>query len=289
MRFACTISLIGALASCSPVDASAQVRGLPGITFVVDASPELTPGGPGVVRPLGLRVTYAANRGRADVVTRPARPALKIGDVVVAPSLAKPGDYYLFDSTGFVLVRPVTKQFTTFRISDAAFNYKGRRDGWPAFFAFAPTRTDTVLDADAAILKQHGEHRIYWHVDVVKDTVCVLGGCSVEELARGRTTIADAPAEEIILVRWFGPAQALAEIAGGISRLLDKPIRVTTVSSLTGVHRLRDLQRTTVDVRSLTLPSDYTETVWPGRVSGTQRVTTDGSAKWRTMAPVPTR
>jgi hypothetical protein len=234
------------------------------------------------VRPPGLKVTYAASRGRVDVATRPARPALQIGDVVVAQSLAAPGDYYLFDSTGFILVRPAKKQFSTFRISDAAFNYEGRRDGWPAFFAFSPSRTDTVLDTAAAILKQHGEHRLYWHMDVVKDTICVIGGCSAEELARGRTTVADAPAEELMLVRWFGPAQALGEITGGISRLQEKRIRVTTVSPLTGAHRLRDLQSTTVEARLLALPSDYSEMPWPGS-SATGMISADGGAKWRVM------
>lgn len=281
MRLAHTIVLgLAAFNACID-DAGAQVAGIQGITFVVDTSPELTPHGPGVVKPLGLQVTFAANRGRIDVRARPTRPALKVGEVVAAPSLAAPGDYYLFDSTGFILVRPATKQFSTFRISDAAFNYEGRRDGWPQFFRFAPTRTDTVADTSSPLLMQHGEQRLYWHLDVVKDTSCGLGGCSIEELARGRTTVADAPAAELIVVRWFGPAQALAEIPGGIGRLLDKPIRVTTVSAITGVHRLRDLRPATVDPALLTLQSDFVETPWPGFTETPQMRSSDRGAKWR--------
>lgn len=281
MRLAHTI-LIGIVGFNACIDdLGAQGAGLQGITFVVDTSPELTPQGPGVVKPLGLQITFAANRGRVDVRARPARPALKVGDVVAASPLAAPGDYYLFDSTGFILVRPATKQFSTFHISDAAFNYEGRRDGWPPFFRFGPTRTDTVADASSSLLKQHGEHRIYWHLDVVKDTSCVLGGCSIEELTRGRTTVADAPAAELVVVRWFGPAQALAEIPNGVGRLLDKPIRVTTVSAITGVHRLRDLRSTTVDPALLTLPSDFVETPWPGFPETPHMQSTDRGAKWR--------
>ena len=261
-------------------DAHAQGSDLQGIAFAVDTTPELTPQGPGPVRPLGLQVTWAGTRGRIDILTRPVRPVIKVGDVTVGPSPAVPGDYYLFDSTGFALVRPATKQYSILQISDAAFNYEGRRDGWPAFFQFAPTRVDTV-PADSVATREHGEHRIYWHVDVAKDTVCALGGCSVEELARGRTTIADAPVAELIVARWFGPAQALAEIPGGISRLLDKPIRVATVSPITGVHRLRDLRPASVSRASLTVPPAFVEAPWPGFPSSSANRGVVRGAKWR--------
>src|SRR3954454_6457176 len=51
-------------------------------------------------------VTFAAGRGRLDMVANPASPALVAQGVSVAPPLATPGEYYLFDSTGFILVRP---------------------------------------------------------------------------------------------------------------------------------------------------------------------------------------
>jgi hypothetical protein len=261
-------------------DARAQVSDLHGITFVVDTTPEVTPQGPGPVRPLGLQVTWAGTRGRIDILTRSARPVIRVGGVTVGPSPAVAGDYYLFDSTGFILVRPGAKQYSILQISDAAFNFEGRRDGWPAFFPFAPARVDTV-SADSVTTIDHAEHRIYWHVDVAKDTVCTVGGCSVEELARGRTTIADAPVAELIVARWFGPAQALAEIPGGVLRLSDKTIRVTTVSPVTGIHRIRDFRSTSVSRTSLTVPSDFVEVPWPSLPASSASRSVDRGAKWR--------
>ena len=278
------IPLIGLGIACSPRShpiLAPDAAAIQGITFAVDTTSEVTLQGPGPVRPLGIRVTWAGSRGRIDVLNRPVRPVMRIGDVTVGRSEAMPGDYYLFDSTGFVLVRPAIRQYSALRISDAAFNYEGKRDGWPAFFPFAPTTIDTVRTESMTIL-DHGEHRIYWHVDVAKDTVCTVGGCSVEELARGRTTIADAPVAELIVARWFGPAQALGEIAGGVSRLLDKPIRVTTVSPLTGIHRIRDLRAMSVSRASLTVPSDFVEAPWPGLPSPASEGA-DRGAKWRTL------
>lgn len=282
MRFALIVlSGVGVLFPLAP-DAHAQVSDVQGIAFAVDTTLELTPQGPGPVKPLGLQVTWAGTRGRIDILTRPGRPVIKVGDVTVGPSPAMTGDYYLFDSTGFVLVRPATRQYSILQLSDAAFNYEGRRDGWPAFFRFAPTRVDTV-PPDSVTTSEHGEHRLYWHVDVAKDTVCVVGGCSVEELARGRTTIADAPLAEVIVARWFGPAQALAEIPGGVSRLMDKPIRVTTVSPITGIHRIRDLRLTSVSRASLTIPSGFVEAPWPGLPSASASRGVDRGARWRAL------
>ena len=279
------IPLIGLGIACSRLShpiLAPDAGTIQGITFVVDTTPEVTLQGPGPVRPLGIRVTWAGSRGRIDVLNRPVRPVMRIGDVTVGRSEAMPGDYYLFDSTGFVLVRPAIRQYSALRISAAAFNYEGKRDGWPAFFAFAPTTIDTVR-TDSMTTPEHSEHRIYWHVDVVKDTVCTMRACSVEELARGRTTIADAPVAELIVARWFGPAEALGEITGGVSRLLDKPIRVTTVSPLTGIHPIRDLRAMSVSRASLTVPSDFEEAPWPGLPSGSTSEGGDRGARWRTL------
>ena len=284
MRFV-SVFFLGLGVACSsnprPIDHGAP--NLRGISFAVDTTPEITPQGTGPVRPLGIRVTWAGTRGRIDVLSRPVRPVMKVGDVILGPSLAMPGDFYLFDSTGFVLVRPATRQYSILQISDAAFNYDGRRDGWPASFPFTPTRIDTIA-GDAVGTTEHGEHRIYWHVDVAKDTVCTVGGCSIEELARGRTTIADAPIAELIVARWFGPAQALGEIAGGVSRLIDKPIRVTTVSPVTGIHRIRDLRPTAISRASLTVPPDFVEAPWPGFPASSVNRGVDRGAKWRAFA-----
>jgi len=280
-RAAIVLSGVGVLIALAQ-NARAQVSNLQGIAFAVDTTPEVTPLGPGPVRPLGLQVTWAGARGRIDILTRSARPVIRVGDVTVGPSRAAAGDYYLFDSTGFVLVQPAAKQYSILKISDATFNYEGRRDGWPAFFPFAPARIDTG-SADSGTSRDHAEHRIYWHVDVAKDTVCTVGGCSVEELARGRTTIAEAPVAELIVARWFGPAQALAEMPGGVSRLSDKTIRVTTVSPITGIHRIRDLRSTSVSRASLMVPPDFVEVPWPGLPARAASTGVDRGAKWRSL------
>src|SRR5258708_20712097 len=280
-RASIVLSGVGVLISLAQ-NTRAQVSNLQGIAFAVDTTPEVTPQGPGPVRPLGLQVTWAGTRGRIDILTRPATPVIRIGSVTVGPSRAAAGDYYLFDSTGFVRVRPAAKQYSILQISDAAFNYEGRRDGWPAFFPFAPTRIDTV-SADSVTTRDHAEHRIYWHVDGAKDTGGTVGGWSVEELARGRTTITDAPVAELIVARWFGPAQALAEMPGGVSRLSDKTIRVTTVSPITGIHRIRDLHSTSVSRASLMVPSDFVEAPWPGLLASAASKGVDRGAKWRSL------
>jgi hypothetical protein len=57
-----------------------------------------------------------------------------VAGVRVATPLGGQEDYYLFDSTGFVLVRPQAKTFSTFALTDASFNFENRRDGWPEWF-----------------------------------------------------------------------------------------------------------------------------------------------------------
>lgn len=261
---------------------AAQSPSLRGIEFTVDSSADLGPQGLGAVKPPAMRVTYAAGRGRADVLSTPQRPALRIGDVIVAPFLASPGDYYLFDSTGFILVRPAARTFSSFRLIEAAFNYVGRRDGWPGFFRMAPTLVDTLRDSTAQLITRRGDFPMYWHADVARDTVCGLFGCSIEELVRGRSTLVDAPAEELSVARWFGPAQALAELPGGVARLDAKPVRVTTVSSVTGVHRLRDLRTISIDPRRLVLPPDFKETALPG-FAAPRTLTESAGERWRSL------
>ena len=71
------------------------------------------------------------------MVANPASPELVAAGVSVRPPLATPGEYYLFDSTGFILVRPKQRTFSSFLIADHEFNYENRRNGWPEF-AFVP-------------------------------------------------------------------------------------------------------------------------------------------------------
>jgi hypothetical protein len=60
-----------------------------------------------------------------------------------------------------------------------------------------------------------------------------------------------------------GPAQAIHNVPG-FDRLVGKPFRLTTVHSLLGVHRVRDLRREAVGARRLMLPPEYSQTAWPG-------------------------
>jgi hypothetical protein len=159
----------------------------------------------------------------------------------------------------------------------------GRRDGWPAFFPFSQARTDTIA-AGSELLTQHRAQRIYWHIDMGRDTSSTLGNWSIEELARGRASIEDAPAEEIVIAPWFGPAAALAGIAGGVARLIDQPIRLTAVSGLTGLPRLRDLRPTAVERSALLLPVDFKQRPWPGFPPTPAMISRDEGAHWRTLS-----
>jgi len=147
----------------------------------------------------------------------------------------------------------------------------------------APTRVDTLTDSAELLVTHHGAFPIYWHADVGRDAECGISNCSVEELARGRATLADAPADQISIARWFGPAQALAELSGGIGRLVGKPVRVTTVSSITGMHPISDLRATTVESALLILPADFKEIAWPGFAGAPRAPVSSDSRKWRSL------
>jgi hypothetical protein len=139
---------------------------LSGIAFSIDSGRE-TPPPPEVVKRFGMppelitqlagTVVFAAGRGRLDVAAVARRtPPIRIEGIVLAAPLAKADDYYLFDSTGFVLVRPGTRTFSSFQIADDRFNYEGRRDGWPAWFPLKRTAVDTLgAGTSAASLRQH--------------------------------------------------------------------------------------------------------------------------------------
>ena len=104
---------------------------LPGIAFSIDSGREAPPP-PEVIKRFGMppelitqlegTVVFAGGRGRLDVaaVAR-RRPPIRTEGIVLAAPLAKAGDYYLFDSTGFVLVRPGTRTFSSFQIADDRF------------------------------------------------------------------------------------------------------------------------------------------------------------------------
>jgi hypothetical protein len=155
-----------------------------------------------------LAVECAVRRGRVDILTRDSAPPVLLNGINLA-SVGVRGDYYLFDSTSFVLVRPGSKTFAVFATVDVAYNFNNGREGWPVMFDFPAIRAQPVSAAEGAKrqLERHGAFQIYWHVDVDWD----LPRFAVP--SRGRLGVADAPLGESTVVRWFGPALALAQMA----------------------------------------------------------------------------
>jgi len=118
--------------------ALAQSGTVRGITFTVDTAMGYGPVASMLGR-LALKVTYAGTRGRIDVLARSERPAVRAKWVILSPSAISPGDYFLFDSTGFTLVRPAKKNFTPFRLANGC----------------VPNSVDIRVGASVSITRQH--------------------------------------------------------------------------------------------------------------------------------------
>jgi hypothetical protein len=266
-------------------------RSIAGITFGVDTAS--TPrAARGVFDTFTGVLVFAAERGRLDIVATSAHDAIRVvrGTAVGAP-LAGPGDYYLFDSTGFILVRPATRTYSVFSLTHSSYNYRDARDGWPPLFEFSSDNSDVLLTGDpaAGAFAQHGSANVYWHAD--------LDGAV--PIARGWLAIGDAPASEVGVARWFGASQALAH-SPALNALMGSSIRVTAVMPLGprgdtsaartnfgNTHYLSSLKIADVDLSRLTLPDGFSETPWPGfeRVGNRPAVSGDRGARWRTLAP----
>jgi hypothetical protein len=199
--------------------------------------------------------------------------------------LATRGDYYLFDSTGFILVRPGSHTFSSFQLTDAAYDYRYSREGWPTFFDIkdAPSPFDTVRSLD--VTRQFGEVRVYWHLNLI------VGGI----VAGGRIAVRDAPPGEATVVRWFGPSQALANMTAsgatlpkGIASLtavlaLHPPVGNRPRINFITEHMIWGIKPIDVDQSRLVLPDGFTETKWPGfdGQPNTPPISADEGAKWR--------
>jgi hypothetical protein len=213
---------------------------------------------------------------------------VRTAGIVLGAPLAKPGDYYLFDSTGFVLVRPATRTFSSFQIADDRYNYEGRRDGWPAWFPFKRQPAIDTLgpDAPAVAFRQHGAYPVYWHADITG-----------RQLARGRFTLVDARPGELAVVRWFAATRALA---GLLLRGESLGGRVPTLTALglwaeasdtippTAIIEMRSvngLRRVDVAAERLRLPNGYSEAPWPGyeKVQQVFPTSADSGAYWRRL------
>src|ERR1043166_7365633 len=175
-------------------------------------------------------VTFAAGRGRLDMVANPAGPELVTSGVSLAPPLAKPGEYYLFDSTGFILLRPSQKTFSSFVIADHEFNFDERRNGWPSEFAFTPNGTlkiDTLgVSSRGRGVIHHEPTRLYWILKM-GPTLPMF-----PHNALGRLAIADAPPGEGGIARWIGPTEALADMAHRGAVVDEQRVELTSIAPL---------------------------------------------------------
>jgi hypothetical protein len=270
-----------------------------GIAYVIDSAVDAG-AAPGAFKTFAAVVVFAHGRGRFDVVKKGDGPTIRADEITIAPALGGPGDYYLFDSTGFVLVRPATKTFSSFAIEDASYNYQNKRDGWPAWFRFHTLHIDTVagMGTTAGGMMQHARTQLFWHLDHEGDSSSsrVMGRDSIRIVAAGHLTVHDVPPGEVSVFRWFGPSEALANLPPEVGSLPTGRVRITTVAVLRPpgagsepvnfitLHQIIGLARASVDLSRLKLPSGFTETQWPGyeRFPGAPPLSSDSGARWRT-------
>ena len=207
---------------------AAQVANKRALTFTVDTT---TYGNivESSLSSLWLKVRYDGQRGRIDVMDRVRRPAVRLGWLLVSPPQLEQSDYFLFDSSRFVHIRPKQRTFAVYPLHDVAYNFQDRRDGWP-FFKHHPA--EARVARGTANSTRRVDVGSYWHSEWVRDTNCwgaAFGQCLARGLARGRGEAAAVPPAFIGLIRWIGPTLSLAAISGG-DRLIGKPIRATMIN-----------------------------------------------------------
>lgn len=237
-----------------------------GFRFTVDTLGETGPNA-GVLAAVRGEVTYAAGRGRLDVVAVRRAPTLAVRGVRIAAPLAAPGDYYLFDTAGAVLVRPSTRTYSRLAVADGSYNYEERRDGWPAGIQIEPTRPETLgrSSNEGARLTTHGPVPIYWHLDLKAGPPSP----PIRILARGLLRLEDAPLRVTAVVALQPPGDTAA-----------------VVNLVTQVP-LTDLAPVAVEPSRLVLPPSFTEVPLGERASGLRTAipATNDAARWRVLAP----
>jgi hypothetical protein len=282
--------LVGVLLASvvTPTIGTAQLNRAAGIRFSI-AGPDSPSPAQGVLGVIGGIVEFAGGRGRLDVDSTAGRD-VNVNGVVVTRPLAKPGDYYLFDSTGFVLVRPHNRTFSVFRFGRSWIHLGSARDSSEGFMEFVGLRADTLPLADASTIRQHGPFTVRWHVDRRRSDPP-----PIDVLSRGWIEVADAPAGEASAIRWFGAAAALATLSASPDSLQDSNLQVTAAVvlktqpqqgpvNLIVLHPIGARAHAEINVSRLVIPPRFTETVWPGFELEMKVPRDDGLvAKWRRM------
>lgn len=246
---------------------SSVQRTLPGIRFGIDTVESPAKWRGALTRIVGT-VEFAGGHGRLSVMAIRSGPTVRVNEVVIGAPLAKPGDYYLFDSTEVILVRPKQRTFSRFVLTRADYNHTGHLLPGAFMMRYTPCSTDTLSVEER--VSQHAPISIHWHLDSLDERG------PMRLYARGWLEVLDAPASEAGAIRWFGVAMAMASRPGGINTLPRSRLQLTTVSLLRTTQArepylrysalLTPIGLTTTQIESarLTLPKGYAETGWPG-------------------------
>jgi hypothetical protein len=237
-------------------------RTLAGIRFGIDTVESPVKWRGALTRIAGT-VEFADGRGRLSVSAIRSGPTVRGNGVMIGAPLAKPGDYYLFDSTQVVLVRPRQRTFSRFVLTRADYNQTGRLLPGAFMMRYTPCSTDTLSVQER--VSQHAPVSIHWHLDSLDEEG------PMRLYARGWLEVRDAPASEAGAIRWFGVAIAMASRPGGINTLPRSQLQLTTVSLLRATSArepylrytalLRPIELTTAEIEPsrLTIPKGYTE------------------------------
>jgi len=255
------------LSSCTSAFHVSQRARVNGIRFRIAGADSPSPA-QGILGTTAGVVEFGAHRGRLDVDSTAGRD-VSIDGVVITRPLARAGDYYLFDSSAFLLVRPNERTFSVFFFRRSWIHLGSARDSSEGFMEFLGLRADTLHPAPSENLLQHRPFTVRWHLDRRRDA-----NRPIEVLSRGWIEVADAPAGEASAVRWFGAAAALAAMSTGTDSLRSANLQVTTAVvlprgrsaplNLIVLHALREPARVEIDAARLVLPSGFNETPWPG-------------------------
>jgi hypothetical protein len=260
----------GALLLLTPLGAGAQPgarRALSGIRFGIDTV-ESPASWRGALTRIAGTIEVANGHGRLSVTAIRSGPPVRVNGVVIGAPLAKPGDYYLFDSTEVVLVRPKQRTFSRFVLTRADYNQTGRLLPGAFMMRYTPCSTDTLSVQER--VTQHAPISVHWHLDTLDEQG------PTRLYARGWLEVLDAPASEAGAIRWFGVAMAMASRPGGIATLPRSRLQLTAMALLRATQArepylrylalLRPVGLTTAELEPsrLTLPKGYTEMGWPG-------------------------